>query len=155
MDVFTRKDLHSQDCKPVGKELWDAGREPHPPSPPPSGDPRRGRVKPNLGKQIRVQSTGGPFTKSPQAMNRVLARKNSSLACSRAHCCLLTCWRADLSQLSGTRTPPVLAFLFAFRFLTANVNASQVSREILQYGDFVTDEWTCIVIHSFLSAITV
>ena len=88
-------------------------------------------------------------------MNRVLARKNSSLASSRAHCYLLTCWRANLSQLSGNGAPPVLLFFLLFAFLTVNVNASQVSCEILHYGDFAIEEWMYIVIDSFMSAIIV
>lgn len=70
-----------------------------------------GRVRPDSGKPILSQSTRGPFTKSLRLANYVLAWKNGSLVSLGAHCCLLTCWKANNSQLSGMGIHPVFAFL--------------------------------------------
>lgn len=72
---------------------------------------RGGWVRPSSGKPILSRSTRGPFTKSLRPANCVLAWKNGSLMSFGAHRCLLTCWRANQSWISGTEIQPFWFFL--------------------------------------------
>lgn len=113
-------DLGAQDIR--GWEWKRAGRAPGcrqahgrgPASPPAPRDPSE--VAGPGPSQESPFFLRGPFTKALRRANCVLAWKNGSPVSFRAPCCLLTCWRANHSQLSGMETRPVFAFLvYCFR----------------------------------------